>query len=212
MNKTEAVLFDVDGTLLDTREFIYRAFEHAFRRHGAVPAARARVDEVIGAPLLECYGLLAPEHDARALCMYHRAFQLENIHLSEPFPKAVEVLKGLREAGIRTAAVTSRSRRTSLATLESAGMMRMLDAVISGEDARRLKPHPDPLLLALAGLGVKPEKAFMVGDTAADILAGKNAGTGTIGVTYGFHGGKIKENGPDHTVDDISGILPIILK
>ena len=132
-------------------------------------------------------------------------------HLSTLFPNTKNTLDKIKETGIKTAAITTRSQRTSVHTLELAHIKDKIDVVISGEDGEKHKPHPEPLLRALRQLRVEPEKAVMVGDTDVDILAGKNARTKTIGVTYGFHGKRIIESNPDYVVDDISEIIPIIL-
>ena len=152
MRKIIAALFDVDGTLLNTAEFVYQAFVHTFQTHG-LPGRST--DEI--------------------------------------------------------AAVTTRSRRTSIKTLEMSCIIDYFDAIISGEDVNYPKPHPEPLFKALQQLEVGPEKAVMIGDTEADILAGKNAKVMTIGVSYGFHGSHIVGSKPDFIVEDIVDIIPILL-
>lgn len=211
MKEVEAVLFDVDGTLLNTKQFIYSAYNHTFQVHNIPPISKDKLDEVMGKPLEECYRHFAPSYDTELLCETHRTFQTENLDLSIPFPNTINTLDKLKESGIKTAAITTRSRRTSLHTLELASIRDKIDVVISGEDVAEKKPHPAPLLEALNQLEVAPENAIMVGDTNVDVLAGKNANTKTIGVTYGFHGNKVVESNPDYIVDDIADIIPIIL-
>lgn len=211
MKEIEATLFDVDGTLLDTREFVYQAYEYTFRLHGISPISKEEIDEMMGKPLEVCYKHFAPSYDVGTLCETHRTFQTGNLHLSVPFPNTQDTLTKIKEAGIKTAAITTRSQRTSIRTLELAGIKDKIDVVISGEDGTKHKPHPEPLLRALEQLKIEPGRAVMVGDTDVDVLAGKNAKTKTIGVTYGFHGKRIKESNPDYVVDDIAEIIPIIL-
>ncbi|MEK7450986.1 MAG: HAD-IA family hydrolase [Patescibacteria group bacterium] len=212
MKELEAVLFDVDGTLLNTKEFIYQAYEHTFKSHNLPSVPREELDGVMGKLLEDCYKHFVPSsQDLMILCETHRTFQTKNLHLSVPFPNTKDTLNKIKKAEIKIAAITSRSQRTSTHNLELAGIKDRIDVVISAEDVTRIKPHPEPLLKALKQLGVKPEKAVMVGDTDADILAGKNAKTKTIGVTYGFHGKRIVESNPDYVVDDIAEIIPIIL-
>jgi pyrophosphatase PpaX len=86
-----------------------------------------------------------------------------------------------------------------------------MDYVVAFEDVVNVKPHPEPVYKALKFLGVGPENTVMAGDSDADILAGKNAGTSTVGVTYGFHGMRIVESGPDFLIDSINEIVPIVL-
>ena len=107
-------------------------------------------------------------------------------------------------------AVTSRSNKTSHQTLVNAGMSDFFDVVISAEDTKELKPNPAPLFKALKYLKATPEQAVMVGDSHLDIEAGKNAGTKTIRVTYGFHNDNLDEPKPDlfiHDIGELSGLL-----
>jgi HAD superfamily hydrolase (TIGR01509 family) len=206
----QAVLFDVDGTLLDTTEFIYGGFDHTLAAHGYPPAERAAYARVMGKTLVDGYVALAPGCDADLLIETHRAWQAVNLHLSVPYPDAVQVLRTLRDAGLRLAAITTRSRRTSVRTIEQAGLADYLDLILSFEDVPAIKPDPAPLLIALERLEVPPAAAVMVGDTDADILAGRAAGIRTVGVTYGFHGAEVLAAGPDVTVDRLGDLLGIL--
>ena len=197
------VLIDVDGTLLDTREFILRAFEHSIARHGLAYPGRAHMAAQVGLPLEEIYAAIHPDFEP-ALVESHRSFQEENQHLAVAFPGTAETLARLRERGLQLAAVTSRSRRTSVRSLEVSGLIELFDAIVSAEDAAALKPDPAPLRHALAVLGADSTGAVMVGDTAADILAGRALGIRTVGVTYGFGGRSVLEHAPDAVIEDIA--------
>lgn len=204
-----AVLFDVDGTLLDTTEFIYQGFDHALSAHGYATRSRAEYARLMGKTLDAGYRLLEPDCDTALLIAAHRAFQQQNLHLARPYPDAAPVLRALRDAGLRLAAITSRSRLTSLDTLALAGLAEELDLVLSFEDVTQVKPHPEPLLLALDRLAVRPEEALMVGDTDADILAGRAAGVRTVGVSYGFHGAAIAAHTPDVLIHTLRELVPL---
>jgi pyrophosphatase PpaX len=206
----QAALFDIDGTLLDSTEFVLAAVEHALRAHGRTPPPRSELAAVMGPPLEDCYRRLAPDLDLASLAVAHRTFQRDKLHLAVPFPRAAEVLGKLRDAGVKLAAVTTRSRVSSVATLECHGLAAFLPVVISAEDTTFTKPHPAPLLAALERLGVAPAHAVMIGDTAVDIEAGRNAGTATIGALYGFHGAEIAANRPDFLVRELAEVLPLI--
>jgi pyrophosphatase PpaX len=205
-----AVLFDVDGTLLDTREFILRAFEHAFDIHGLPRLPRDEMSLHVGRELELIYTELGGPEMRDRLVEAHRSFQARNLPLARPFAGAVEVLKSLAAQGVRVAAVTSRSRRTSDRSLEVTGLAQHLEVVISAEDTEDLKPHPAPLLKALRLLGHEGEGVVMVGDTPSDIEAGRGIGALTVAATYGFHGREVLRANPDRVIDDI-GELPGIL-
>ena len=211
MDPIRAVLFDVDGTLLDTTEFIYGGFDHTLAAYGHAIAERADYARVMGKSLDVCYAELAPGCDPTLLCETHRTWQAGNLHLAAAYPDAAAVLQRLHAAGLRLAAITSRSRRTSVHTIEQAGLAGYLDLILSYEDVTAIKPDPAPLLLALERLGVPPGRAVMVGDTDADILAGRAAGVRTIGVTYGFHGAAIDDARPDATIDKLAALPALLL-
>jgi pyrophosphatase PpaX len=197
------VLLDVDGTLLDSREFIFSAYEHALRRHGFDLPTREVLATWVGLPLDENYRIHGGDELVDALVEAHRSFQKANLHLSVPFPGTVDALETLRRHGVVLGAVTSRSRRTSVDTLERAGLARFFGVMVSAEDATALKPDPAPLRHALAVLGRASGGAAMVGDTVHDIDAGRALGIATIGATYGFGRG-IEAHAPDHIIASIA--------
>ena len=202
----KAVPLDVDGTLLDTHEYIYQAFEFALNKHHN-KISRFQLQQVMGKPLEECYKILTKLDDISHLAKAHYDFQKQNPSLSVPFSNAVDVLMKLRHENYHIAAITTRAKNTAYETLEQSDMLKYLDFVVTIDDVVHPKPHPEPLQKALKYLGVPPHKAVMVGDSPADIEAGKNAGTKTIGVTYGFHGEKIRSSMPDMVVDNIKEVL-----
>lgn len=201
-----AVLLDIDGTVLDTREFIFAAFEHAFLHHRLPPPPRDELSRHVGQrELLNIYSAFAEEF-AGAMTEMHRDFQGANLHLAVPYAGTAAALSRLAGAGLLLAAVTSRSARTSVKTLELNGLAGFFTTVVSAEDVARLKPHPDPLLVALGRIGCLPGSAVMVGDTAADIEAGRAAGLYTVAATYGFQGPGVLESAPDAAIEDIGGL------
>lgn len=208
-----AALFDVDGTLLDSTDYVMGAIEHVLRQHGHTPPPRPQIGRTLGPALADCYRVLAPDLDPAPLVAAHRAWQKERVRTMPilPYPQAIETLQTLRAAGVRCAAVTARSKVSSLGTLEGAGFGGLLEVVLSAEDAPRTKPHPDPLLLALKLMELTPAQAVFVGDTESDIVAGRAAGMTTVGVTYGFFGEAIAATKPDHLIGDIAELTPLLL-
>ncbi|MBI2029933.1 HAD-IA family hydrolase [Candidatus Gottesmanbacteria bacterium] len=212
MKKFKAVLFDVDGTLLDTEEFIYKAFKYTLKKHNLPTITKTQVLKIVGQQLEKTYKILSNSDNVVEYCETHRSFQVKNLHLSKPFPNTIKALRKIKKAGLKIAAVTSRSKRTSQKTLELANIYEYFDLLISSEDVKNHKPHPEPLLKALNNLGIKSQNAVMVGDTKFDIEAGKNAKVKTIAAAYGFHKDRVKASSPDFIIRDIIDILPIITK
>ncbi len=209
MAQTQALLFDVDGTLLDTRDFILSATEHALATFGFPVPDRSIIANLVGKPFPEYYEKLTGLADSTALQKAHRDFQLSHLHLSVLFPNTLNTLTTLKERGYKLAVITTRSKITSLETLRQAGIDNLFEIIISGEDASEVKPHPAPLFKALEKLALLPASAVMIGDSHLDIQAGKNAGTKTIRATYGFHTDQLHETAPDHIINDIQELLAL---
>ena len=205
-----AVLFDIDGTLLDTFDYIYGAFEHTFDAHGIARLSRKEISQLMGRTLEDVYATMAPGCDAIALAETHRKYQEQNVTLAKLFPNTVMVLEALKQRGFKLATITTRSNRTSLLSLEQNGIAELFRCRGVVEDVVRHKPDPEPLLKALNVLGVDTASAMMVGDTSADVMAGKNAGTKTVAALYGFGGERLRDLQPDYAIDDLKELLTII--
>jgi pyrophosphatase PpaX len=207
----KAVLFDVDGTLLDTTEFIVQAVLYILKTYKLPPKTRDEIIKAIGLPILEFYQLLTGQQDVKEYAEVHHEYQKKLFYLSKPFENVADTLIKLKEHKLQIAAVTSRERGSVITTLELAYISHLFDYLVTSTDVTNLKPHPEPVLKALNHFHVQAQEAVMIGDTEHDIKAGKAAGTQTIGVTYGFGHEKIRESNPDYVVDDIKDILDIIL-
>jgi pyrophosphatase PpaX len=207
---TQAVIFDVDGTLLDTKEFILRSFEHVFQALGLPCPSRNDISVVMGQPLEECYRAFASQLDAALLCKRHRSFQEDNLSLVVPFENTARTLVTLREHGIKLAAVTTR-KQTGRQSLRYAGIEDMLSSVVTGDDVEHFKPHPEGVHKALGELNVPAIQAIMVGDLAVDIQAGKRAGTATAAALYGFSTKEsLAASQPDYMLADIAELLTVL--
>lgn len=210
LSDISVVLFDMDGTLLDTKEYIFRAFEYTLERHGVQGVSRADLEALQGQSLEECYQLLAPGYEFLPLQASHREFQHDNMDLVKPFPNTLETLRALRRAGMRLGVVSTRAK-TAYDSLHQSGIFDLLDAVVTGDDAVAFKPHPEGILKALAAIGAGAEEAMMVGDTHADVMAGRNAETVAVGVTYGFTPRPaMLELAPDYVIDDIREVRSLL--
>lgn len=205
--KLRAIVFDVDGMLLDTREFIFQAYEHTLARFGHATPARAAMSKQIGKSLETCYLTFAPDGNIEALCAAHDAFQNtpEMIGLITAYPGVPEMLRELRTAGLKLAVFSSR-KLTLMSSLEQAGIADFFEIVVQGDEVTHHKPHPEGLFKAFAGLEVKPERAAMIGDATVDILAGKAANVAlTIGITHGFGTREeLQAAQPDYIVDNVA--------
>ncbi len=205
----KAILFDIDGTILDAHEFIYSAFEYTFKKydHTVDPELIAKAS---GKPLVEFYQSVLPDADFELLAQTHRDFQEDKHHLAKPFFSVIETFKALKKRNIELAAVSNRTSLSLIKSLKTHDVYQFFDVVLGFDDVENPKPHPEQLLKALKMLKVNKSEAIMVGDTQKDILAGKAAGIKTVGVTYGFIGEKIKDSHPDFVIDNIEQLLKMV--
>lgn len=206
----KAILFDIDGTLLDSWDFIFDAVKHTSILHRYKYPSDGKIKKVAGRPLLEFYQILYPEADPEILARTHTDFQDKILKIGKPYPKARRTLKEIKTRGYLTAAVSNRNRESLLISLKDTKIAEFFDLIVSAEDVQNPKPHQEHILVALEHLKVLPGHSYMVGDLEVDILAGKNAGVKTIGVTYGFEGKNIKSHKPDFVIDDIEQLLDIL--
>lgn len=211
--KFKAAVFDVDWTLLNSEQFIFQAYNYTLKEFGLQSITLEQLLPQMGKPIEDCYAVFAPHFDSKLLIPVHRIFQSEHLDLATPYLHARESLKQLKGNKVKIAAATTRSEQNVHKTLELTGLLSFIDTVVSREDIKpeNFKPHPYPILLALKRLRVTTEYAITIGDTDEDIKSGKQAGTKTVGVTYGSLGKKIKNSEPDFVINDIAEIIPIIL-
>ncbi len=210
MNRVKAVFFDVDGTLLDTSEFIFQAFEHSFKTHGLSSVARGEMAKQIGKPLSICYQLFTSLEEVGHLMESHNLFQSANIHLAVPFPNTRVTLRKLKQKNIDLAVISARTRKSLLNTLTIGRIAEYFDVIYTPDEIVSMKPHPEAVIKALDYFKLKPEDALMVGDTISDIQAGMSAGVKTVAAAYGFHGKEIEQVNPNFVIYDIKELLSIV--
>lgn len=206
----KSVLFDVDGTLLNTHEFIVSAYEHALASIGR-PITREEAEQYlhVGKNLRGTYAHMLPDEDAELLATRHHEFQRDRFHLIQPFDGARDVLSELKQVGYKLAAVTNRTRASALISLEQAGLNEFFDVRICPEDTLRTKPDPEHIFTALRALEREAEHAWMIGDTHVDIEAAHAARVRSIGISHSRQE-HIRQSRPHHVVFSLSEILPII--
>jgi phosphoglycolate phosphatase len=185
------IIFDVDGTLVDSQDLIVAAQRESFRAHGLAPPTRERSLSIVGLSLVEAMRVLAPNGPAESLAEgYKAAFHRlrANPAYREPlFPGAAELLGELsRRDDVLLGIATGKSRRGVAHLLQRHGWERVF-ATIQTADDHPSKPDPAMLEQALAETGVEPRDSVMVGDSTFDMAMARAAGIGAIGVAWGYH-------------------------
>ncbi len=188
------VVFDCDGTLVDSQHTILAAMTAAWRVLGLPDPDPEAVRRIVGLPLEVSIARLVPDQPqagvARLADAYRHAFF--ELHarpdLDEPlFPGALEALEALDAAGILLGVATGKGRRGLEATLGRHGLTGRFATLQTGDRARG-KPDPEMLLNAMAETGAGATHTVMVGDTAYDMQMAANAGVRAVGVSWGYHG------------------------
>lgn len=211
MKPIKAVLFDIDGTLIDSDSFVLQTFSYVLQSiNSSIAEKQSVVRTLMGRTLEDMYATLAPDHDVNELCELHRNWQRHNMHMAKPFASVPSLLSTLQEKHIAIGAVTNRMHESAGMLLELNNLTQFFSIVITPEDVRKPKPHPEGIQKALEHMSVGPNDAIMVGDSEFDIQAGKHAGTITVGVTTGIHTAPMLSQHPDHIFDDIGEVLTVI--
>lgn len=220
------VLFDLDGTLLDSIMPMQEAFVKVVEGLGATITEEERhnVGENLSRILITRSSPFAgisflwrlgkyvglPPHK-RVHMMVLTYLRLKYIaNNSNLFDGVPEVLDVLKKKGLKMAIVTTRSRKELLRIMKILSIELYFSAAVSRDDVKTGKPSPDPLLLALKQLGLRPDETAMVGDMPTDIEAGKRAGTKTVGLLNGIFKKELTASQPDVSVNSIVE-LPAVL-
>jgi pyrophosphatase PpaX len=179
------VLFDLDGTVVDSGGIILASMRHATRTVLARDFSDAELLAHVGGPGLEAQMHAIDPDRADELVQVYRAHN-EPLHDSlESCEGMEELLETLRRQGRRLGVVTAKRRSTVELAFARLPLVHLFDVVVGGDETARHKPDPDPLLLALERLAASPEEAAYVGDSPYDMRAAKAAGVRAVGVTWG---------------------------
>lgn len=209
----DAVLLDLDGTLLDTHGLILASFRHTRDALG-LAADDDAFRRGMGRPLFEVFrGLCASDAQAEEAVAVYRAHNGQ-VHdaMVRPFPGVEAAIDALRAAGVRIAVVTSKSAPFAERGLAVTGLRGRIDALVTPSDVTRPKPDPEPVQVALHRLGVGPERAVMVGDSPHDLEAGRAARVDTAWVAWGpFSAVEVAACAPDHVLGSPNDLVALAL-
>ena len=180
-----AAIFDLDGTLADTFALVFASWNEAMRE----PTGRQYTPEEImsrfGVPDPDMIRRELPqEHQERAVETYHDVYERRHELMVKTFDGVREMLDELSRRRIPMGIVTGKGLRTMNVTLHTLGLDKHFGVMISGDDVERQKPAPDALVLAARALDVEPTNCAMIGDSPADINAGKAAGMLTVAAAW----------------------------
>jgi len=216
--KTKLAIFDIDGTLVDSRAVITECMQEAFEQHGLSKPSYDVVRTIVGLSLETAIDKIAPRdisHDDLLVLVerYKTAFiqRREAKTLDEPlYTGAMDLLETLRADGWTMGVATGKSRRGLDAIIKTHGFDRFFDCHFCADDGPG-KPHPSMIHANLNACGVLPQNAVMIGDTSFDMIMSKAAEVKAIGVTWGFHTSEeIAVGGADHLVDTLEELGAVL--
>ena len=207
-----AILFDLDGTLIDTIELILSSARHAFEQWPVRPTDEEWV-RGIGTPLVQQLRAYAANDDQLALLLarYRRYQNEHHDRLTRCYDDVPDVISALADRGHQMAVVTSKASPIAHQSLAFVGLDHFFPVVVGYDDTARHKPDPEPVRVALSRLGVSPDDAVFVGDSPHDILAGNAADVMTIAALWGpFDRETLADARPDHFIEcmaELPGVL-----
>lgn len=212
------VVFDLDGTLLDTAPDLLRALNRILGEEGLSPLQRTDVAGLFGHGARTLIGegfrrgnrllddVRLPELVERFVSFYAAEIAAE----TRPYPGLVDALRRLSACGFGLAVCTNKREVLSEAVLEGTGLSSLFSAVVGGDSMAEHKPHPRPLLEAIARAGGSPDMAVMIGDSETDIATARAAGIPVIAVDFGYADRPASELGADAVISHYEELDQII--
>ncbi len=214
MPRYSTVLFDLDGTLLDSTRLILDSFHHTFAMHGLA----AQPDEIflagVGTPLrVEFAKHRNDTEEIEAMIGTYREYNyLHHDRMVSAFPGSITCVRALAGAKVRLGIVTSKGRHGTKMGLESLTLSDVFEVVVCSEDVTRHKPDPEPVHHALKQLGAKPEETIFIGDSLHDMRAGRRALVSTGAALWGpFAKKSLALTEPTYFFDSFDDVTRLIL-
>ncbi len=205
----KAILFDFDGTLLNTNNLIFSSYSHAFKTVLGRDITEKEIHALYGKPLYDSLAKYGVHQDE--LYREYRKYNLEkHDELVEYFDNAAEGVIMLKECGYKLAVVTSKRMDTLMRGIHLLKLDNYFDTLITPADTDKHKPDPSPILTACERLSVKADECIMVGDSIFDLQCGRAAGARLCAVKYSTTFDALLEYNPEYIVDSIKELANII--
>jgi pyrophosphatase PpaX len=209
--KITTVLFDLDGTLINTNELIISSFLHTMNKYFPDQYKREDVLQFMGPPLEESFLKVKPDAVEEMIKTY-RTYNLEkHDSLVTEFEGVFETVQTLSQNGYKLAIVSTKVRDVVVKGLKLTNLDQFFDVIVTLDEVENAKPDPEPINKALEALGSTAEESVMVGDNHHDILAGKNAGTYSAGVAWSAKGREhLDQYEPDFMLETMADLLDVV--
>lgn len=206
------VLFDLDGTLIDSIGLIIDSYHHTLRALGLPAKDDAYWLAGIGTPLREQFAEWARDTELlqQLVSTYREYNHIHHDHRVTAYPGVLQALTELKSAGVRTAVVTSKMRRGALRGLKLVGLLDLIDVLVGADDVSRPKPHPEPVHKAVTALAAERHRTAFVGDSVHDMDAGRAAGVATAAALWGpFDRATLEGARPTHWLEHPADVVAL---
>lgn len=209
--KRDTILFDLDGTLINTNELIIASFLYTLDKYFPEQYNREHILPLMGTPLVETMELFDKERVQDLVQTYREHNIAHHDELVTEFKGVFETVEELYKKGYKLGIVTTKMRNTVKMGLKLTGLDKFFQTVVTLDDVEKAKPDPEPVQKALTLLQSTPDRAIMVGDSKYDILAGQNAGTQTAGVAWTIRGNDyLQQFNPDYILNEMTDLLDVL--
>lgn len=208
--KYSVILFDLDGTLINTNSLILASFMHTLETHCPGKYTVNDVIPIMGEPLLDQMKHFDPSQAEEMVSTYHSYNVKHHDDYVEEFPNVRQVLQQLHHAGVILGVVTNKRRLVVEKGLDLFGLKSFMQTIVCFGDTEKAKPEPDMIQLALKHLDTTPEQALMVGDSRYDLIAANRAFVDTAAVTWSMHLEELHRYNPDYILQDMQDLLRIL--
>jgi pyrophosphatase PpaX len=208
------VLFDLDGTLIDSVRLILDSYHHTLDAHGIPPRTDEHWLQGVGTPLTAQFAEWQDDQATLdALIATYRKYNLEHHdRMVSVYPGVVDAVQRMKAAGIATGLVTSKNRAGALRGLRLARLESLMDVLVCADEVTNPKPHPEPVETALRLLSADPATTIYVGDSIHDMRSGRAAGVHTAAVLWGPFGREHLEGAsPDYWLETPEDLLRLVL-
>ncbi|MGE8036047.1 pyrophosphatase PpaX [Lysinibacillus sp. KCTC 33748] len=207
----KALLFDFDGTLLNTNDLIIQTFMHVLNERFPGQYSPKDCLKFLGPSLKQTFSDIAPGEEEAMITKYREYNEAHHDELVTQYPDVVSTLEQLKDMGIKLAIVSTKRNGMIDRGLSVLGANHLFDIRIGTDDVKNVKPNPEPVLLALERLGVNKEEAIMIGDNSHDIEAGHNAGVRAAGVAWAFKGEEyLQQFKPEYMLHHMTDLFEIV--
>jgi pyrophosphatase PpaX len=206
----KAVLWDLDGTILDTTELIFGSYRYALKKILSIEVSDVEMLSNFGEPLINVMSKYSTDRMDDLIESY-REFNLKyHDDFVAPFPGIVDVLANIARRGFKQAIVTSKTERLSRHGLNLFGLDGYFETIVGVESTDAHKPAPDPAIEGLKRLDVAPDEAIFIGDSRVDYLCAGGANVPFVFALWGPNPGAIDRNKADFAIEDPRDVLYII--